>query len=90
MASFIKGLKKSSPPFEKKGVLGALKDGYYKYLWWGISRGGGQFDFFAMGKHGQFIYVALHKNLIIVRNGESFGKSRRQWLEGFRAFADAL
>jgi CubicO group peptidase (beta-lactamase class C family) len=76
--------------YPKKGLLGALKNGYYKYMWWGISLGGGLFDFFAMGNHGQFIYVAPRKNLIIVRNGEAFGKSRRQWIEGFRAFAEAL
>jgi CubicO group peptidase (beta-lactamase class C family) len=76
--------------YPKKGVLGVLKNGYYKYMWWGISRGENEFDFFALGNHGQFIYVAPQKNLIIVRNGESFGKSRMQWIEGFRAFADAL
>ncbi len=49
-------------------------DGYYKYMWWGYSNSGGEYDFFADGHLGQFIYVCPQKNLIIVRNGKTTGK----------------
>jgi hypothetical protein len=50
------------------------ENGYYKYFWWGYRRNDTNYDFFAMGKYGQFIYVSPEKNLIIVRNGKDWGK----------------
>ncbi len=47
--------------------------GYYKYMWWGFSRGEGSYDFFAAGDRGQLVYVSPQKNLIIVRNGFTYG-----------------
>ena len=47
--------------------------GYYKYMWWGMARGGDVYDFTAEGDKGQFIYVSPQKNLVIVRNGIEFG-----------------
>jgi hypothetical protein len=43
----------------------------YGYMWWGV-RCNPQ-DFFALGDHGQFVYVSPARQLIIVRNGEEYG-----------------
>jgi len=48
--------------------------GYYSLMWWGIRRDDKNYDFYAAGNHGQYIYVSPEKNLIIVRNGISYGK----------------
>jgi CubicO group peptidase (beta-lactamase class C family) len=48
-------------------------DAYYKYLWWGYDRGGGDYDFFASGNHGQIVYVSPRRRLVIVRNGVERG-----------------
>ncbi|PKO14540.1 MAG: serine hydrolase [Chloroflexi bacterium HGW-Chloroflexi-10] len=61
---------------------------YYNYMWWGIAREDGTFDFTALGDKGQFIYVSPHKNLVIVRNGIDFGIAAEQWLELFYEFAN--
>lgn len=67
-------------------------DGYYGYLWWGIRREESNFDFVALGNHGQFIYVSPQKNLIIVRNGESYGEfgGAQGWLDMFYQFASSI
>jgi CubicO group peptidase (beta-lactamase class C family) len=46
---------------------------YYGYMWWGEKCRPGSQDFLAMGNYGQYIYVSPAKNLVIVRNGESYG-----------------
>lgn len=46
---------------------------YYKYHWWGLDRGKGDYDYFAAGNFGQYIYVCPSKNVIIVRNGLNSG-----------------
>lgn len=63
--------------------------GYYKYMWYGLLREGGAFDFAAEGDHGQFIYVSPEKELIIVRNGREYGADWywKQWIEVAYAFA---
>lgn len=48
--------------------------GYYSLMWWGIQREDSSYDFYAAGNHGQYIYVSPDKELIIVRNGISYGK----------------
>ncbi len=67
-------------------------DGYYGYLWWGIRREESNYDFVALGNHGQFIYVSTQKNLIIVRNGESYGEfdGAQGWLDMFYQFASRI
>jgi len=67
-------------------------DGYYGYLWWGIRREESNYDFVALGNHGQFIYVSPKKNLIIVRNGESYGEfdGAQGWLDMFYQFASSI
>jgi CubicO group peptidase (beta-lactamase class C family) len=63
--------------------------GYYKYMWWGIQRDEQNYDFMALGNHGQFIYISPQKNLIILRFGESYGEygGAQGWVDLFYAFA---
>jgi len=67
----------------------ANKEGYYKYMGWGIQRDTQNYDFIAEGNHGQFIYISPEKDLIILRFGESYGEFRgsKGWLDIFYAFA---
>ena len=61
--------------------------GYYKYMWWGMTRGENSYDFTAEGDKGQFIYVSPQKNLVIVRNGIEYGIPAEEWLKLFYEFA---
>lgn len=61
--------------------------GYYKYMWWGMTRAEGSYDFTAYGNKGQFIYVSPQKNLVIVRNGIEYGIPTEEWLTLFYEFA---
>jgi CubicO group peptidase (beta-lactamase class C family) len=65
-------------------------DGYYKYMWWGMNRGEGDYDFIAEGNHGQTIYVSPGKNLIIVRHAERYGIPALDWVEMFYEFASDI
>jgi len=47
--------------------------GYYKYLWWGVHRADGAYDFVARGHNGQRIYVAPDHGMVIVRFGYDEG-----------------
>jgi CubicO group peptidase (beta-lactamase class C family) len=60
---------------------------YYKYMWWGMARERGSYDFSAEGNKGQFIYVSPQKNLIIVRNGIEYGLRSEEWFKLFYEFA---
>ena len=62
-------------------------EGYYKYMWWGMARERGAYDFTAEGDKGQFIYVSPQKNLVIVRNGMEYGIPSEDWLKLFYEFA---
>ena len=61
--------------------------GYYKYMWWGMTRPEASYDFTAYGNKGQFIYVSPQKNLVIVRNGIEYGIPMEAWLTLFYQFA---
>jgi CubicO group peptidase (beta-lactamase class C family) len=63
--------------------------GYYKYMWWGIQCDEENYDFMALGNHGQFIYISPRSNLIIVRFGESYGEFGKSegWVDLFYQFA---
>ena len=61
--------------------------GYYKYMWWGMAREGGSYDFTAEGDKGQFIYVSLENHMVIVRNGVKYGIPSEEWLRLFYEFA---
>jgi CubicO group peptidase (beta-lactamase class C family) len=71
-----------SPEFRK-----SLPNGYYKYMWWGLQRGEQDYDFSALGHHGQFIYISPHKQLIIVRHGIKDGVEYPEWFDIFYEFA---
>jgi len=64
--------------------------GWYKYFWYGSSRGDGSYDFAARGDHGQFIYVSPAHQLIIVRNGLEWGIPGRDWYHAFYEAAGRL
>ena len=66
--------------------------GYYKYMWWGIQRDARNYDFIALGNHGQLIYISPKTNLIILRFGESYGEfgGSQGWLELFYNFSTAV
>ena len=61
--------------------------GYYNYMWWGMVREDGTYDFTAEGDKGQFIYVSPENNMVIVRNGTQYGISSHEWLKLFYEFA---
>jgi CubicO group peptidase (beta-lactamase class C family) len=65
----------------------AIKGAYYKYLWWGLERPDGSYDYFADGKFGQYIYISPSNHVVIVRNGKGGVDS---WPLLFRDLADAL
>jgi CubicO group peptidase (beta-lactamase class C family) len=64
---------------------------YYGYLWWIASRGKNDYDFWALGRLGQWIYISPSKNLIIVRTGLNEGErvniNNSTWLRLFYKFA---
>jgi CubicO group peptidase (beta-lactamase class C family) len=44
-------------------------NGYYKYQWWGRKNPDGSYHYTALGKRGQYIFVAPEENMVIVRFG---------------------
>lgn len=64
--------------------------GYYKYMWWGMQRDKDDYDFFALGNHGQLIYISPQANLILVRFGEAYGEfgNAQGWVDLFYEFAN--
>jgi hypothetical protein len=48
-------------------------------MWKGMPCDNEIYDFYARGNYGQFIYVSLAKNPIIVRNDEDFGIPGDAW-----------
>jgi CubicO group peptidase (beta-lactamase class C family) len=60
----------------------------YRYFWWiDVERPG---RFYAMGKYGQYIYVAPDADTVIVRLGRNWGVENVTWLATFRDLADQL
>jgi CubicO group peptidase (beta-lactamase class C family) len=60
----------------------------YRYFWWiDVERPG---RFYAMGKYGQYIYVAPDADAVIVRFGRDWGVGNITWLATFRDIADQL
>jgi CubicO group peptidase (beta-lactamase class C family) len=60
----------------------------YRYFWWlDVERPG---RFYAMGKYGQYIYVAPDADAVIVRFGRDWGAGNVTWLATFRDLADQL
>jgi CubicO group peptidase (beta-lactamase class C family) len=60
----------------------------YRYFWWLDAARPGRF--YAMGKYGQFIYVAPDADAVIVRLGRSSGIANGTWLATFRDLIEQL
>ncbi|MBC9930757.1 serine hydrolase domain-containing protein [Chitinophaga qingshengii] len=63
--------------------------GYYKYGWWGYQTDAHNFDYFALGAKGQFIYISPRKQAVIVRFGKQWG-AIDWWPELLKQLADSL
>ena len=60
----------------------------YRYFWWlDVERPG---RFYALGKYGQYVYVAPDADAVVVRFGRDWGVSNITWLATFRDIADQL
>ena len=60
----------------------------YGYFWWiDVERPG---RFYALGKYGQYIYVAPDADTVVVRLGRSWGVGNVTWLATLRDVADQL
>ena len=60
----------------------------YRYFWWiDVDRPG---RFYALGKYGQYIYVAPDADVVLVRFGRDWGVGNLTWLATFRDVADQL
>jgi CubicO group peptidase (beta-lactamase class C family) len=60
----------------------------YRYFWWiDVERPG---RFYALGKYGQYIYVAPDADTVVVRVGRDWGPGNITWLGAFREIADQL
>jgi CubicO group peptidase (beta-lactamase class C family) len=60
----------------------------YRYFWWlDVERPG---RFYALGKYGQYIYVAPDADAVVVRFGRDWGVANITWLATFRDLADQL
>jgi CubicO group peptidase (beta-lactamase class C family) len=60
----------------------------YGYFWWtDVDRPG---RFYAMGKYGQYIYVAPDADAVVVRLGRDWGVGNSTWLGTLRDVADRL
>ncbi len=62
--------------------------GYYKYFWWGIQRAGDDYDYEAVGKWGQNIYVSPRRKVVIVRTAGEWGLEPYDWPAVYRYIAD--
>ena len=60
----------------------------YRYFWWlDVNRPG---RFYALGKYGQYIYVAPDADAVVVRFGRDWGVDNTTWLATFGDLADQL
>jgi CubicO group peptidase (beta-lactamase class C family) len=60
----------------------------YRYFWWlDVDRPG---RFYAMGKYGQYIYLAPDADTVVVRFGRDWGVGNSTWLATFRELIDQL
>jgi CubicO group peptidase (beta-lactamase class C family) len=60
----------------------------YRYFWWmDVERPG---RFYALGKYGQYVYVAPDADAVVVRFGRDWGVTSSTWIANFREIADQL
>jgi len=64
--------------------------GYYKYFWWGISRGEDDYSYMGIGTYGQFIFVSPKARVVIVRTADKDGIDPPYWSEVFQYIADKV
>jgi CubicO group peptidase (beta-lactamase class C family) len=64
--------------------------GYYKYQWWGLSRGADDYSYMAFGRYGQFIFVSPRTRLVIVRTGSRTGIPPLCWPLVLQSVADQM
>jgi CubicO group peptidase (beta-lactamase class C family) len=62
--------------------------GYYKYFWWGVSLGGGDYEYLANGTYGQFIFISPRTRVVIVRTAGEDGIDPPYWREVFHCIAE--
>jgi CubicO group peptidase (beta-lactamase class C family) len=60
----------------------------YGYFWWLDAERPGRF--YALGKYGQYIYVAPDADAVVVRLGSDWGVDNLSWLATFRDITDQL
>jgi CubicO group peptidase (beta-lactamase class C family) len=60
----------------------------YRYFWWLDTNRPGRF--YALGKYGQYIYVAPDADAVVVRFGRDWGVGNTAWLTTFRDVVDDL
>jgi CubicO group peptidase (beta-lactamase class C family) len=60
----------------------------YGYFWWLDAERPGRF--YAMGKYGQYVYVAPDAATVVVRLGRDWGVESTTWLATLRDVADQL
>ena len=63
-------------------------DNLYGYFWWVDAERPGRY--YALGDHGQYIYVAPDADAVVVRFGRSWGVDNHSWLATLRDVADQL
>ena len=64
--------------------------GYFKYYWWGVSRGATDYSFMSIGTYGQFIFVSPKTKVVIVRTADNDGIDPPYWREVFDYIADHI
>ncbi|WP_059174062.1 serine hydrolase [Bacillus sp. FJAT-27445] len=71
---------------EYKGSFLENRNIGYKYMWYSTPNNNGGFDYFAMGKYGQYLYMSPENNIVILRTGKSYGNVDR-WEDVFKEVA---
>lgn len=61
---------------------------HYQYLWWVNTKATGSHQYYAAGKHGQYVYIVPEQNLIFVRFGRT--DRYRHWDQLFQTLAERL
>ncbi len=63
---------------------------YYKYHWWGFENADGTYDFMALGRYGQVVYVAPRRNVVVVRLGDAPNSYPVNWTEAIHNLVDQM
>jgi CubicO group peptidase (beta-lactamase class C family) len=63
--------------------------GYYRYHWWGQQINEDEFDYFALGIFGQFLYISPRRQCIVLRLGTEKG-IRNWWPNVLKRLVDRI